>query len=128
MCKNYKIGAKTYIGYLDSTALFEIKNTDRVYKHLPKFPALTRDLSLVCDKALEVGAMEKAIKQGAGKILEAVELFDIFEGVQLGAGKKSVAFSLTLRSPERTLTDSEADSAVKKALAALEEIGAQIRS
>ena len=128
VCKNYKIGAKTYIGYLDSTALFEIKNTDRVYKHLPKFPALTRDLSLVCDKALEVGAMEKAIKQGAGKILEAVELFDIFEGIQLGAGKKSVAFSLTLRSPERTLTDSEADSAVKKALAALEEIGAQIRS
>ena len=55
-------------------------------------------------------------------------MFDIFEGVQLGAGKKSVAFSLTLRSPERTLTDSEADSAVKKALAALEEIGAQIRS
>ena len=72
--------------------------------------------------------IEKAIKEGAGKILEKVELFDIFEGVQVGIGKKSVAFSLTLRSPERTLTDSEADSAVSKALEALKQIGAQIRS
>ena len=128
VCKNYKIGAKTYIGYLDSAKLFAIKNTERVYKSLPKFPALTRDLSLVCEKALEVAALEKAIKAGAGKILERVELFDIFEGAQIGIGKKSVAFSLTLRSPERTLTDTEADNAVKKALEALEAIGAQIRS
>lgn len=128
VCKNYKIGAKTYIGYLDSTKLFELKNTNRVYKALPKFPALTRDLALVCDKATEVAVLEKAIKAGAGKMLEKVELFDIFEGVQIGLGKKSVAFSLTLRSPERTLTDTEADSAVKKALAALEDIGATIRS
>ena len=128
VCKNYKIGAKVYIGYLDSTVLFSLKNTDRLYHSLPKFPALTRDLSLVCDKTMEVGALEKAIKKGAGKMLEKVELFDIFEGVQVGIGKKSVAFSLTLRSPERTLTDNEADSAVQKALAALEQIGAQIRS
>ena len=77
---------------------------------------------------MEVAALEKAIKRGAGKMLENVELFDIFEGIQVGLGKKSVAFSLTLRSPERTLTDAEADSAVQKALKALEEIGAQIRS
>ncbi|MBR2590950.1 MAG: phenylalanine--tRNA ligase subunit beta, partial [Clostridia bacterium] len=83
---------------------------------------------LVCDKTLEVGALENAIKQSAGKILEKVELFDIFEGVQIGIGKKSVAFSLTLRSPEGTLTDAQADNAVQKALEALEAIGAQIRS
>ena len=128
VCKNYKIGTKAYIGYLDSAALFAIKNTDRLYQPLPKFPALTRDLSLVCDKSMEVAALEKAIKRGAGKMLEKVELFDIFEGIQVGLGKKSVAFSLILRSPERTLTDAEADSAVQKALKALEEIGAQIRS
>ena len=128
VCKNYKIGAKTYIGYLESNALFSLKNTDRLYTPLPKFPALTRDLSLVCEKTLEVAALEKAIKQGAGKILERVELFDIFEGAQIGIGKKSVAFSLTLRSPERTLTDAEADSAVQNALNALKNIGAQIRS
>ena len=128
VCKNYKLGAKTYIGYLDSEKLFEIKNTDRVYKQLPKFPALTRDLALVCDKTLEVASLEKAIKSGAGKMLEKVELFDIFEGAQIGIGKKSVAFSLTLRSPERTLTDSEADNALSKALEALKAIGAQIRS
>jgi len=128
VCKNYKIGAKTYIGYLESNALFALKNTDRLYTPLPKFPALTRDLSLVCEKALEVAALEKAIKQGAGKMLEKVELFDIFEGAQVGIGKKSVAFSLTLRSPERTLTDAEADSAVQKALDALKDIGVQIRS
>ena len=128
VCKNYKIGAKTYVGYLDCAKLFAIKNTDKLYKALPKFPALTRDLSLVCDKALEVAVLEKAIKAGAGKIIEKVELFDIFEGVQIGIGKKSVAFSLTLRSPERTLTDSEADSAVSKSLDALKQIGAQIRS
>ena len=128
VCKNYKIGAKTYIGYLSWNELFKFKNTNKVYKQLPKFPALTRDLAIVCDKKTEVAVLENAIKQGAGKILEKVELFDIFEGAQIGAGKKSVAFSLILRSPERTLTDSEADSAVNKALEALKAIGAVIRS
>ena len=125
---NSKIGAKTYIGYLSWNELFKFKNTNKVYKQLPKFPALTRDLAIVCDKKTEVAVLENAIKQGAGKILEKVELFDIFEGAQIGAGKKSVAFSLILRSPERTLTDSEADSAVNKALEALKAIGAVIRS
>ncbi|MBQ6380094.1 MAG: phenylalanine--tRNA ligase subunit beta [Clostridia bacterium] len=128
VCKNYKLGAKTYIGYFDSDALFALKNTEKLYHALPKFPALTRDLALVCDKQTEVAALEKAIKAGAGKMLEKVELFDIFEGVQIGIGKKSVAFSLTLRSPERTLTDTEADSAVQKALDSLKQIGVQIRS
>ena len=128
VCKNYKIGAKTYIGCLDWNKLFKFKNTNKVYKQLPKFPALTRDLAVVCDKKTEVAVLQKAIKKGAGKMLEKVELFDIFEGVQVGAGKKSVAFNLVLRSPERTLTDAEADGAVKKALESLKEIGAVIRS
>lgn len=128
VCKNYKIGAKTYIGYLSWNALFKFKNTNKVYKQLPKFPALTRDLAIVCDKKTEVGVLENAIKKGAGKMLEKVELFDIFEGAQVGPGKKSVAFSLVLRSPERTLTDSEADNALNKALDSLKAIGAVIRS
>ena len=128
VCKNYKIGAKTYIGYLSWNKLFKFKNTNKVYKQLPKFPALTRDLAVVCDKKTEVAVLENAIKKGAGKMLEKVELFDIFEGVQVGVGKKSVAFSLVLRSPERTLTDSEADDALNKALEALKAIGAVIRS
>lgn len=128
VCKNYKIGAKTYIGYLSWNELFKFKNTNKVYRQLPKFPALTRDLAVVCDKKTEVAVLESAIKKGAGKMLEKVELFDIFEGVQIGEGKKSVAFSLVLRSPERTLTDSEADNALNKALEALKAIGAVIRS
>ena len=100
---------------------------DKVYSPLPKFPAVTRDLAFVCDKTLPVLKLEKEISSAVGKILEDISLFDVYEGAQIEKGKKSVAFSLKLRSKEKTLTDEEADSAMKKAISALEKIGASLR-
>lgn len=128
VCKNYKTSENTFIGCLKVDELFSARNADKTYSLLPKYPAVTRDLAIVCDKRIEVATLENAIRQGAGKILEKIELFDIFEGIQVGPGKKSVAFSLYLRSPERTLKDDEADTAVKKALAELQKLGAVLRS
>lgn len=101
--------------------------TEVTYQPLPKFPAITRDLSLLCDDALPVGKMEEAIAQAAGKLLEEVTLFDVYKGDQIAAGKKSVSFSLRLRSHEGTLTDEQADAAMKRVLKALAAMDAVLR-
>ena len=98
------------------------------YKPLPKFPAATRDLSLICDDEIPAAELEKAIKGAVGKILEKVTLFDVYKGKQIEDGKKSVSYSLTMRSHDGTLTDEQADNAVKKALKALAAIGAELRA
>lgn len=126
--KNYKLGARTYIGVVDINTLFALRNSVKTYKHLPKFPAVTRDISLVCDKAVPVLKLQKIIKGAAGKHLEKVELFDVYEGEQIEKDKKSVAFAISLRSKERTLTDDEADGAMRKIVKALENLGASLRS
>lgn len=110
--------------YLDEKA-----NLTRIYKHLPKFPATSRDLAFVVDKEQPVLAIEKAI-QGAikGGILEKIDLFDVYEGAQVGEGKKSIAFSLRFRAADRTLTDEECNAAIAKAVAAAEKLGALLRS
>ena len=98
------------------------------YKALPKFPAITRDLALICDQETPALYLEKTIRAAVGKTLEKLELFDVYQGAQVSQGKKSVAFSLALRSYDHTLTDQEADAAVQKALVRLkEERGAEIR-
>ena len=127
--ENYGIGTRAYVADLSFRALFEASSRVEVkYAQLPKFPATTRDLAVVCDRAIPVGVLEAAIKRGAGKLLEQITLFDVYTGAQIAAGKKSVAFSLTLRAPDRTLTDQEADEAVTKALKELVEVGAALRS
>ena len=98
------------------------------YRPLPKYPAITRGIAVLCDEDTEVMKLENAISASVGDILERIELFDVYRGRQLGQGKKSVAFSLSFRSPERTLTDADADSAMKNALKALGEIGAVLRA
>lgn len=125
---NYGIGAKVYVAEIDFDYLYEIKNTLRLYKHLPKYPALTRDLAFVVDKSVPVLALEKAMSKAVGSVLESIALFDVYEGEQVGADKKSVAFNLVLRGADKTLTDEEADNAVKKAMAAAAEKGAVLRS
>ncbi|PWM98705.1 MAG: phenylalanine--tRNA ligase subunit beta, partial [Massilioclostridium sp.] len=100
---------------------------DATYHPLPKFPASTRDLSLVCEEELPVIEIEKVIKSSVGKILEQLELFDIFRGEQIGEGKKSVSFSLVMRSHDHTLNDEEADNAIKKVLKNLEKINVVLR-
>ena len=94
---------------------------------MPKFPAAARDLALICDKGMPIARLSDIIKTAAGSVLESVKLFDIYEGLQVPKGKKSVAFSLTMRSADKTLTDEEADCAVRRALNELEKSGVSLR-
>ena len=128
VCANYGINTRVYVGKLKLRKLFAMMDTQRSYVPMPKFPASTRDLALLCDDALPVMTMEKAIKAAAGKILEKIELFDVYKGSQIAQGKKSVAFNISMRASDRTLTDEEVNGAMGKILKALEELGAQIRS
>ena len=98
-----------------------------IYKPLPKFPAVFRDFALLCDIDLPVGDMEKAIKEAAGKICEKVELFDVYIGSQIPEGKKSVAYSVSLRSLEGTLSDEQIESATSKIIKKLADLGAELR-
>ena len=125
--KTYGIGTRTYVAKLLVQEMAAMAETEVTYQPLPKFPAITRDLSLLCDDALPVGKMEEAIAQAAGKLLEEVTLFDVYKGDQIAAGKKSVSFSLRLRSHEGTLTDEQADAAMKRVLKALAAMDAVLR-
>ena len=125
--ENYGIGTRAYIAMIDVEYLFEKADLVRIYKALPKFPATTRDLAFVVDADMPVLKIEKAISAATGKILENIELFDVYQGAQVGENKKSVAFNLRFRSHDHTLTDDECNSAVKKAIKAAEELGATLR-
>lgn len=124
----YKLGTKTYVAKLNIAELMGTAADNITYKPLPKFPATTRDLSLICDDEIPVADLEKAIKGAVGKILEKVTLFDVYKGKQIEAGKKSVAYSISMRSHEGTLTDEQADGAMKRVLKALATIGAELRA
>ncbi len=126
--ENYGVGTKVYAAQIDFDYLYQIKNTVRVYRHLPRFPALTRDLAFVVDRNVPVLTIEKLMKAAIGDILEKIELFDVYEGVQVGPFKKSVAFSLTLRGHDRTLTDEEANAATNRAVNAAASVGAILRA
>lgn len=124
----YGIGVKAYIAEVDVNTAYENRLGTRTHKPLPKYPATTRDLAFVCDKEIPVLKLQKAISEAVGKTLEKVALFDVYEGAQIESGKKSVAFNIRMRSPERTLTDDEADAAMKRAVKALNKMGINLRS
>ncbi|MCI8387782.1 MAG: phenylalanine--tRNA ligase subunit beta [Clostridiales bacterium] len=127
--ENYSIDAPVYIADFDFENLFDKSKLEKTFKALPKFPATTRDFAFVCDDTLEVGAIEAVMKKAGGKALESIKLFDVYRGKQLGEGKKSVAFSVTLRAADHTLTDEEADKVVKKILTLLDrELGITLRA
>lgn len=126
--KNYGIDCEVYTAELSFTALMDNRGAAAVYKALPRYPAVTRDLAVVCDTGVTVAAIEKVIRKAGGKLLENVELFDVYAGKGIPEGKRSTAYSLTLRSDEGTLTDDHADECVKSVLAALEkDLGAVLR-
>lgn len=125
--KNYGIGTKTYVAKFNIPEMMKCAVTEVSYQALPKFPAAARDLSVICDDEIPVAELEKAIKGAVGKILEKVTLFDVYKGEQIEKGKKSVSYSITMRSHDGTLTDEQADSAMKKVLKALSAIGAELR-
>ena len=113
VAENYDVDCELYAAELDFSALFEGMGGTPVYQPLPRFPAVTRDIALVCDKSLPVAKLEDCIRRGAKGLLKAVTLFDVYTGKGVPEGKKSVAFSLELRSDDRSLTAQEADEDVK---------------
>lgn len=126
--QNYGFNTPVYAAELDFDAIFEHCDGLIEYKPLPKFPASTRDFSFVCDEELEVGKLSALIARAGGKLVEDVKLFDIYRGVQLGEGKKSVSFRVTLRASDRTLTVEEADKVSSKILSSLEhQLGLTLR-
>ena len=124
---NYDIGVRAYVAEIYIDKLFAITPEKTIYKPLPKFPAVTRDFAMLCDKDIPVGELKDIMKEAAGKLCEDVTLFDVYEGDQIPEGKKSVAFSVTLRSLEATLTDEQIEAASKRILKKLEAAGAQLR-
>ncbi len=125
---NYGVDAEVYAAELRFDALYSVRGGIPVYQPLPKFPAVTRDIAVVCAESVTVGALEECIRRGAKGLLKKVELFDIYRGVGVAPGSKSVAFSLTLRADDRSLTGEEADGDVRSILALLEnELGAKLR-
>ena len=126
--KNYGVDTELYCAELSFDALLVTRGPGAEYAPLPKFPSVTRDIAVVCDESVTVGALENAIRKGAKGLLKEVSLFDIYRGKNLGEGRKSVAFNLVLRSDERSLTGEEADEDVKSILETLEqECGAKLR-
>ena len=113
VAENYGVDCELYAAELDFSALFEGMGGTPVYEPLPRFPAVTRDIALVCDKCLPVGKLEECICRGAKGLLKGVHLFDVYTGKGVPEGKKSVAFNLELRADDRSLTSQEADEDVK---------------
>lgn len=125
----YGFDLPVFAAEIDIEQMSTLKETAKQYKPLPKFPAITRDLAFVCDKQLESATLKRAITKYGGNLLEAVTVFDVYTDARLGADKKSMAYSLTLRSPDKTLSDEDSDKVVRKILNGLErEFGVTLRS
>ena len=120
--------AEVFCAELSFDALFEVKGGIPVYKPLPRFPAATRDIAVVCDAHIPVGELAECIMANGGEYLRGCELFDVYTGSHIAEGKKSAAFSLTMRADDQTLTDEHADETVARVLSALKEkFGAVMR-
>ena len=128
VAKNYGIDTDVYCAEINFTKLFACRLPDATYTPLPKYPAVSRDLALVCSEEITVAQAEDVITAAAGKLLRSVKLFDIYRGVGVPEGKKSMAFSLELRADDRTLTDTDSEAVTAKVLQALQEkLGAILR-
>ena len=128
VCAAYGLDGATYCAEIDVVLLHDLEGAEPVYTPLPRFPAITRDIAVVCDAAVPVGELTECICKAEKNVLRGVKLFDVYTGVGIPEGKKSVAFSLTLRSDDGTLTDDHAEEAVRAVLDALREsFGAVIR-
>lgn len=125
---NYKIGEKAYLAVLDMPSVMPFTTFDRKYEGLAKYPAMTRDISMVVPKTVLVGQIENVIEKRGGKIVESYQLFDIYEGAQILAGFKSVAYSITFRAKDRTLEDKEVNAVMEKILHGLKELNIELRA
>ena len=127
VCENYDMKTRAYIAVIDMPYVYEMSSFDKKYEGIAKFPAVTRDISMVVPKNILVGQIEEVIEKSGGKNLESYSLFDIYEGDQIEEGFKSVAYSIVFRAKDRTLEENDVSSAMKKILKGLEEMGIQLR-
>lgn len=128
VARSYGIDGEIFAAELNFTALLSLQLPEKTYTPLPKYPAVTRDIAVVCDEAVTVATLSDCIRAAGGKLLRSVELFDIYRGKGIASGSKSAAFRLTLRADDRTLTDADSDGVVSAVLAALEkELNAKLR-
>jgi len=121
VCKNYGIEAEVYCAEVDFSKLFTLALPEPTYVPLPKYPTVTRDLSVLCEEAQTVAEVEDVMTAAGGKLLRGIRLFDIYRGTGVPEGKKSVSFSLELRADDRTLTDTDSEAVITKVLAALKD-------
>ncbi len=119
--KNYGMDCEVYCAEINFTALAQLQLPEATYVPLPKYPSVTRDLAIVCDEAVTVAQVEAVITTASGKLLQNVKLFDIYRGIGITEGKKSMAFSMELRADDRTLTDTDSEQVMEKVLAALKD-------
>ena len=128
VAKNYGIEAEVYCAEINFSALSEMVLPEPTYTPLPKYPTVSRDLSVLCDETQTVAEVENVMLSAGGKLLRGVKFFDIYRGTGVPAGKKSVSFALELRADDRTLTDTDSEGVVSKILAALKEkLGVTLR-
>jgi phenylalanyl-tRNA synthetase beta chain len=125
--KNFGIGQRAYVAVIDLAELIAMPKEDVKYTGIPKFPAMVRDISLTMKKELLAGQIEAVIRKKGGALVESYELFDVYEGEQIMEGHKSLAYKITFRAKDRTLTDEEVANAMNKIVATLEEMGAALR-
>jgi len=120
VAQNYGIDGEVYCAQINFNMLFDLQLPEATYTPLPKYPAVTRDLAIVCDESVTVAQIEDSIAGAAGKLLRSTKLFDIYRGAGVPEGKKSMAFSLQLRADDRTLTDTDCEQVMNKVLTALQ--------
>lgn len=125
---NYNIGEKAYVAVIDIPSVLEFATFDRKFKGIAKYPAVTRDISMVMKRDVLVGSIEQVIREKGGEHLESYKLFDVYEGAQIEDGYKSVAYSITFRAADHTLEDKEVSEAVNRILKALGDMGIELRA
>ncbi len=126
--ETYGIGDRAYVAVLDMPELVKAASFDRKYTGIARFPAVTRDISMVMDKGLMAGQIEDVIEKNGGELLESYHLFDLYEGAQIAAGCKSMAYSITFRAKDRTLEDKDVNAVMDRILSELKNMGIELRS
>lgn len=126
--KNYEIGSKVYIGCVDISSLYDIAYSNKKYSEIPRYPAVTRDLSLLMADEIPAGDVEAVIRKCAGRLLETLELFDVYKSERIDEGKKSLAYSLSFRASDHTLNDTEINPVMDKIISRLKEKDIDLRA
>ena len=128
VAKNFDIGTKCYVAEIALDKMFAAIDQNVKFKALPKFPAVTRDIAMLVDKSVPVADIEEIMVKASGKLLDTIKLFDVYEGSQIPEGKKSVAYAISFRAPDRNLTNEEINVVFEKILKKLESgVDAQLR-